>query len=192
MDLRDYIQIFDKTEKPELIGSFLIYLNKQNFNQATIVGDEKKTETVNKNIRNTKTFNFFKDEKNLSRTHWYNYWEKMFNMYLTNYEKATNIRTISSQISTLDALKYEEGGFYIPHTDYHLKFPRNISIVYFLNNDYEGGQLNFYDPSNHNKIILPIEPRVGRLVMFPSNYLYPHAVQPVEKGTRYVLVSWIS
>ena len=32
----------------------------------------------------------------------------------------------------------------------------------------------------------------GRLVMWPSNFMYPHSVSPVTKGTRYAIVSWLT
>jgi len=31
----------------------------------------------------------------------------------------------------------------------------------------------------------------GELVIFPSNFLYPHEVKLVTKGTRYTYVSWV-
>jgi len=32
----------------------------------------------------------------------------------------------------------------------------------------------------------------GRVIMFPSNFMYPHTVNNVEKGCRYSIVSWIN
>ena len=50
-----------------------------------------------------------------------------------------------------------------------------------LNEDFEGGDLVFYDCD-------PIEQKTGNIIFFPS-YL-PHEVTPVTKGTRYSLVMW--
>ena len=33
--------------------------------------------------------------------------------------------------------------------------------------------------------------KAGDLLIFPSNFLYPHRVNPVKKGTRYSVVSWV-
>ena len=33
---------------------------------------------------------------------------------------------------------------------------------------------------------------VGDLIMFPSNFLYPHQVSPIKKGIRYSVVAWYS
>jgi predicted 2-oxoglutarate/Fe(II)-dependent dioxygenase YbiX len=32
--------------------------------------------------------------------------------------------------------------------------------------------------------------KTGDLLIFPSNFLYPHRVEPVTKGVRYSFISW--
>ena len=58
-----------------------------------------------------------------------------------------------------------------------------LSILGSLNDDYEGGELVFWE----NEII---ELKAGQIMVFPSNFLYPHLVRPVTRGTRYSFVSW--
>ena len=55
-------------------------------------------------------------------------------------------------------------------------------------NDYEGGNLTFLDQASKQEKI--IENKVGRLILWPSNFIYPHCVTPVTKGTRYSIVLW--
>ena len=86
----------------------------------------------------------------------------------------------------LQLLKYEKGGFYRKHVDHFTDIPRTLSFIYFLNNDYEGGELIFKLGTGDIKI----ENKPNRLVIWPSNYLYPHEVTTVTKGTRYSLVTW--
>ena len=31
----------------------------------------------------------------------------------------------------------------------------------------------------------------GDIIIFPSNFMYPHKVEPVTKGIRYSYISWI-
>ena len=192
MELKNYIQVFENTMELKLISSFIKYLNNQNFEQGKIVKDTNEPDFVDNETRRVQTLQLKRDENNLSKTHWFNYWCNFFNFYLDKYHKNLNLFTSSSGITSIEALKYEEGGFYKPHTDYHFKFPRNVSIIYFLNNDYQGGELNFHNPSNWDEKFLTVKPSCGKLIMWPSNYLFPHAVTPIKKGTRYVLVSWIS
>ena len=54
--------------------------------------------------------------------------------------------------------------------------------------DYEGGDLCFKDIKNNQELI--IEKQKNRLIVWPSNFMYPHSVKPVTKGTRYSVVSW--
>jgi len=59
-----------------------------------------------------------------------------------------------------------------------------LSILGVLNDDYEGGDFIMWKDT---KIELP----AGSLMIFPSNFLYPHEVKPVTKGVRYSYVSWV-
>jgi predicted 2-oxoglutarate/Fe(II)-dependent dioxygenase YbiX len=52
-----------------------------------------------------------------------------------------------------------------------------------LNDDYEGGELVFWESET-------IKLKAGSIMIFPSNFMYPHKVMPVTKGTRYSYVSW--
>lgn len=58
-----------------------------------------------------------------------------------------------------------------------------LSILGSLNDDYEGGDLIFWESEK-------IELKAGQIMIFPSNFMYPHKVIEVTKGTRYSYVSW--
>jgi predicted 2-oxoglutarate/Fe(II)-dependent dioxygenase YbiX len=58
-----------------------------------------------------------------------------------------------------------------------------LSILGSLNNDYVGGELVFW----RDKVV---ELKAGEIMIFPSNFLYPHQVRMVTEGTRYSFVSW--
>lgn len=59
-----------------------------------------------------------------------------------------------------------------------------LSIIGSLNNNYEGGELIMFQDKEY-KI------KAGEILIFPSNFLYPHKVLPVTKGTRYTYVCWV-
>ena len=86
--------------------------------------------------------------------------------------------------SGYDMLKYERGGFYIQHTDDLKDIPRRVSISLLLNDEYEGGEMQFLGDYKVNG-------KIGSAIVFPSNFCYPHEVLPVESGTRYSIVTWI-
>ena len=58
-----------------------------------------------------------------------------------------------------------------------------LSIIGILNDDYEGGELIMFKDKK-------IDTKKGDLLIFPSNFLYPHEVTPITKGVRYSYVSW--
>ena len=83
-----------------------------------------------------------------------------------------------------DILRYTEGGHYCEHVDHNAYVPRTLSFLFYLNDDYEGGEIQFFGGQ------YCLKPNVGSCLVFPSNYLYPHGVTPVTSGTRYSIASW--
>lgn len=81
-------------------------------------------------------------------------------------------------------LKYSMGNFYIEHVDSFKEIPRTISCSIALNDDYEGGEFAFFNRELKYKI------KKGSVLMFPSNFMYPHEIIPVTKGVRYAIITW--
>jgi hypothetical protein len=87
--------------------------------------------------------------------------------------------------------KYDAGTKMALHCDHiHSMFDGNrkgiptLSVLGALNDDYEGGDLIFWNSEK-------IELKAGQIMLFPSNFMYPHTVTTVTKGTRYSYVSWV-
>jgi hypothetical protein len=59
-----------------------------------------------------------------------------------------------------------------------------LSIVGLLNNEYKGGEFVMFDD-------IKIDLSPGEIIIFPSNFLYPHKVTPITEGIRYTFVSWV-
>jgi len=92
---------------------------------------------------------------------------------------------VASEIDTgYDLLRYREGQFYIQHTDSFRQQQRSVSCSFLLNDDYEGGEFAFFDRE------IVIKGGKGSIVMFPSNFMFPHEVMPVISGTRYSIITW--
>ena len=103
--------------------------------------------------------------------------------------KAKFSKMDSCKINQIDLLKYSVGGKYEIHTDHYTNAPRHLSIIINLNNTYEGGHLIFTDQKN--KEIKRLKLNKGSTIFFPSNFMYPHSIQPITKGTRYSIVRWL-
>ena len=85
--------------------------------------------------------------------------------------------------------KYEEGGFMSEHADsiHHSHgqkygFPQ-ASVLFFLNDGYEGGEFIVADTM--------YKPKRNSAIIFPSNFMFPHSVNKIEKGTRYSIITWL-
>jgi predicted 2-oxoglutarate/Fe(II)-dependent dioxygenase YbiX len=82
-------------------------------------------------------------------------------------------------------LKYDGGEEYKAHYDNGQGMNRVLSSILYLNDNYEGGELEFVHMG------IKIKPQAGMLLLFPSSYPYTHIAHPVTKGTKYALVTWI-
>ena len=86
---------------------------------------------------------------------------------------------------TYGVLKYGAGQFFSNHIDDHKDYPRRVSTVYYLNDNYTGGEINF------PRFGITFKPKANQMIVFPSNYMYNHSVSPVIEGNRYAVVSWM-
>jgi len=85
-------------------------------------------------------------------------------------------------------LMYDVNGKYETHVDtfhQHSNETRKLTILVFLNDDFEGGK--FYIATN-NERMYP-EQKKGSVLIFPS--FMPHGVEPITKGVRYSVVTWM-
>ncbi len=86
--------------------------------------------------------------------------------------------------SGYELLRYKESQFYAQHTDSFKERPRAVSCSFALNDNYEGGEWGFFDRET------VIKAPKGSAILFPSNFMYPHEIMPVTKGTRYSVITW--
>jgi len=86
-------------------------------------------------------------------------------------------------MEAINFVKYEQGELFSYHSDHGYHYKCTVSTVAFLNDDFEGGLLDF------DKLKVSIQPKEGDVVVFPSTYIYTHASLPVTSGTKYVAVT---
>lgn len=108
--------------------------------------------------------------------------DEAFNHYATLYPLVRN--AVKSEEPLDGILRYEEDGGHLPaHQDLGVS-SRLLSTVSYLNDDYDGGEIEFKQSNAR------IKPEAGSIVFFPSNYLYMHEVMSITKGTRYAMPHW--
>ena len=67
-------------------------------------------------------------------------------------------------------------------------FPhREFSAVVYLNDDFEGGQIHFPRQGGARPSMSP-----GTLVFFPGTLPFLHGVEPIQRGTRYTVISFFT
>ena len=97
---------------------------------------------------------------------------------------------IMTQFSPIRFNRYKPGQIMRQHHDHiHSIFDGKIkgvpvlSFILNFNDDYEGADLYFWEDTM-------VKLGKGDIVMFPSNFFFPHGVTEAIKGKRYSGVSW--
>ena len=160
----------------------IISLTKKRATKNLLVAGSK----LDTDMRNVKGYQLdFKTPTNLF--YWNYIKHEITRMY--GFYKAKFPMMASSKINQIDLLKYNSGGKYNVHTDHYTNSPRHLSIIINLNEEYEGGDLIFTDQKKVE--VKRIKLGKGSIVFFPSNFMYPHSIEPITKGVRYSIVSWL-
>jgi predicted 2-oxoglutarate/Fe(II)-dependent dioxygenase YbiX len=162
----------------------LFQLTNQQTSNATVgmeVGGEEKVETQTRNtLWYPIPYSVLQNLNNAIMSCYKTFIEPKYHSKIKNIEPA-------------QFLGYPVGGHYIEHNDcenfengrWVRIAPRDISILFYLNDNYTGGELEF------TQLGLTIKPKTGMMIAFPSYKEFAHKVHPVTSGFRYSLVSWL-
>ena len=165
----------------------LLTNNTKDISQATVINDDKPEGETNLETRNTLWYHITEEmAKNLEQAVaqcFREYVAPRYNCQFKSYEP-------------VQFLGYPPGGHYKGHNDgesfnYETRqwercMPRDVSFLFYLNDQYGGGELEFGD------LGLTIKPKKGMMIVFPSYKEFAHKVHPVTWGHRYSLVSWVA
>jgi hypothetical protein len=84
--------------------------------------------------------------------------------------------------------KYEKNvGKYVYHNDFAIEKDtykhRVITFLWYLNTVEEGGETEFWD--NYK-----IKPKVGKLILFPASWCFPHRGKVPISDNKYIITGW--
>ena len=179
--MKEYILEIKKIAPKPLCEKIISYFDN-NYGDAVTVGG------LNKNIRNCLTKTLLNPTKLGEKLCLHATQEKIFDC-VKHYKNKFDIEI--EEISQLDLLKYETNDYnagYKFHYDFGNKVnQRHLSVSICLNNEYEGGEFVFDLPEGQ----ITIPQNMGDAVVFPSNFMFPHQVNKVTKGTRYAIIGWV-
>ena len=180
MNLQDYIAIYN-INNPELCKKVIDELEEHKWdrhNYADPITGERTTyhddlDILNKSTEITKVFQKFAEE--CAKDYINNLAPNPFPLQtltclrFNRYKVGTNMKMHHDHIHTL--------------FDGERKGVPVLTVLGLLNDNFEGGDFLMFDGQK-------LELSAGDIIVFPSNFLYPHAVTTVTKGTRYSFVSW--
>tara|TARA_B100001113_G_scaffold25429_1_gene18504 strand:+ start:3520 stop:4155 length:636 start_codon:yes stop_codon:yes gene_type:complete len=187
----DLIIIQQNVIPEEHIEEIMLLTNdKKNISQATIINEGEDDQDKNQTdleVRNTLWYTITKElSKKLEEAVaacFVNYVVPKYKCEFKSYEP-------------VQFLGYPPGGHYKAHNDgekfnYETRqweplMERDVSFLFYLNDQYGGGELEFPE------LGLTIKPKKGMMIAFPSYKDFVHKVHPVTWGHRYTLVSWVA
>ncbi len=106
--------------------------------------------------------------------------DKSLDKCLTHYESLWHLKMHYKE--AFNFIKYLPGKYFKVHGDHGPYYACTVSAVVYLNDDYDGGELEF------TRQELVIKPQAGDIVVFPSNFVYEHSSLEVFSGTKYSVV----
>lgn len=79
-------------------------------------------------------------------------------------------------------VKYGAGEYFKTHVDHGPFNCYTTSLVVYLNDDYEGGEIEW------NRFGIKVKPTAGSIAVFPSNFIYEHESHLITSGMKYAVV----
>tara|TARA_R100001510_G_C7645900_1_gene203219 strand:+ start:1077 stop:1628 length:552 start_codon:yes stop_codon:yes gene_type:complete len=182
--MKDYLEAIvhiPKILNPDFINKLTVFIDKKAKSNLYIGKNN-----IDKNIRNVNGYSLNPDTP--TNIFYWNFIKNEIERLLVFYKGKFPLMS-SDKVDQIDLLKYSAGGKYNAHLDDTTYSPRLLSVILNLNDEYVGGDLIFVD--QHYKEVKSFKLTKGSVIFFPSNFMYPHSIKPIEKGKRYSIVSWL-
>ncbi len=83
--------------------------------------------------------------------------------------------------------RYDPDNYFNWHVDSYVtedNWTRSVAAIWYLNDDFDEGETEFVSGRK-------IKPGVGKLLMFPSIWVYPHRGVAPKNGSKYIITSFI-
>ena len=192
-DLKTYIKIFSKFYTKRQCNLIINSLDRSKNITHTFYQSRKNT---SEKTGDDPQVSFLKDEKlepigNLIKDRWY----KIIDQYILKFLKKEKMEWYNGWNGYVfpKFMEYHEGNSMQMHCDHiYSLFEYNgqkrgipvLSLITALNDDYSGGEVIMCGKYKYKL-------KTGETLVFPSNFLYPHEIKEVTKGTRRAMVSWV-
>jgi len=114
--------------------------------------------------------------------------------YVTKYNKQVNdtYHIFGTTYLTSDSMQLQKynknAGKYVYHQDFSCdwknKKMRQLTFMWYLNDVEEGGETEFWSKYR-------IKPEVGKLVLFPASWTFPHRANVPLSSAKYIITGWL-
>ncbi len=186
----DFIWIKDKSLSKSFCKKMIEKYEKSKDKHEGLVGNGR----IDKSLKQTRDLSIsnFKDKWQKEDEHLFQALRKGLNEYCAMCsERHYNLTLSEDVLQLLDTgymiQKYEPGGFYEWHQDWTIlgTGSRVYTFIWYLNTikKSDGGWTEFIDGTK-------IQPKAGKLVMFPATWTYLHRAYP-PKVPKYIVTGWI-
>jgi len=155
------------------------------FYDSTTIENQSSNNSVQSPVRTSSQLHITSDFNSDKLTELDNLYTKIVFTRLGSYKEKFGIGEDLYNPENFQLLKYEVGQYFHSHYDSYPAVNRSISVLIYLNDDYEGGEIEFVN------FDIKIKPKAGTLIMFPSNYPYRHIAHPVISGTKYAVSTFL-
>lgn len=119
------------------------------------------------------------------------YFRRHVNDYLQRYNQDLPLAIpvpLSPLLAELRLKRYQpeaRDGFQLHFDSINAVAQRYLVFLWYLNDVAEGGETEFPD------LGIKVQPRAGRLLMFPPYWMYQHAGLPPRSGEKYILSTYL-
>ena len=110
--------------------------------------------------------------------------EKVFTIVYQKSSDVYNVDINPLDKNKINLMKFLEGFHLPPHIDTLSAELNHIASIYYINDDYTGGEITFPD------FDLKIKPKPNSVIIFPGNENYLHQVVKIFGGDRYSATTW--
>ena len=185
-NISDYVKVYDNSVDAELCDNTVLSLEKLNWRLHKFYDPGTKTYFSNEQELSVSFDNIsesfllkekiwqaieqyiLKDFKNFKE--WFPGWEGFSHLKFNKYSPNTRMTLHCDHIKTV----FDGSKRGIPI----------LSVVLTLNDNYTGGDFIMWENSTYNL-------NKGSILIFPSNFMFPHRVSEITAGFRYTCVTWV-
>ena len=152
--ISDYIRIYKNVFDKPTLNKIKKYAKDKppfaNIKNSTVYLNDKTKENVVNESRNSKSEGMDTFiTKSMTNVRITNNIISYFNFYARKYiNTVLPIDELNLKINQIDLLRYEKGSYFNRHFDHGWASNRNLSLIFLINKDYKGGDLEFFLPNN--------------------------------------------